>query len=85
MKFKENLIFELEKDKPIKNTKLFNEHLYKTYGYVASNSDIRTKIINYQLNKYGDSIGYEIRKTTKYELMKEKNRRSTMKKRRRNG
>lgn len=85
MKFKEDLIFELEKDNPIRSGKRFNEHLHKTYGFVAPNSDIRTKIINYQLSKYGGTIGDSIKKIRKFEIIRERYRRKSASYRRKNG
>ena len=59
--FKENIVFEEYKEKAFKRAKDFRDEVKKHYGFTPS-SDLYTKIINYQINKYGDTLigGYEI-------------------------
>lgn len=80
--FKEEMIFNLEKDLPVTNASAFREKMIKKYNLVAQEiSDLRAKIINYQLEKYGDTISAKIRKPSKYEQKNETQRRNGRRKR----
>lgn len=59
--FKENIVFEEYKEKAFKKAKDFRDEVKKHYGFIPS-SDLYTKIINYQINKYGTTLigGYAI-------------------------
>ena len=55
--FKEKIIFEEYKDKAFENSSAFKKEIKDKYNYIAS-SDLYTRIINYQIKKYGRSISY---------------------------
>lgn len=54
--FKENIIFELEKNKPLKNTDTFRYKIFKTYGLRLTSDELYKKIVNYQIDKNGITI-----------------------------
>lgn len=51
--FKNNLIFESEKNNPIKNASEFKTRVYKKYNYKGSTWGIYRNIINYQIKTFG--------------------------------
>lgn len=51
----EELIYEAYKDKNLLSARIFKETIEKDYGFKPS-SDLYTKIINYQIEKYGGAI-----------------------------
>lgn len=51
----EELIFNAYKEKNLKNARTFKKEVYDNYKYEAS-SDLYKRIINYQVNKYGEAI-----------------------------
>lgn len=51
-KSKLKLIFELYKDKPLISSRIFRGKIQKKFN-LSDTRDLYTKIINYQLNKYG--------------------------------
>lgn len=55
--FKEKIIFEEYKDKAFENSSSFKKEIKDKYNYIAS-SDLYTRIINYQIKKYGGSLSY---------------------------
>lgn len=57
MNFKEKLLFELYKDKPIINAKSFKRKIYSIPG-IDCNMLYR-KVVNYQIEKYGETIDEE--------------------------
>lgn len=68
MEFKEQVIFEIEKDKPIDNAKKFKSYLKKKY----KGMDIRNlyiKIANYQIETYGEYLNSRIDYASPDEMM----------------
>ena len=62
--FIDNIIFEKEKDIPIKNATCFYFKIKNTYKVYPSNrSDLYRRIINYQINKYGHSLQWGYKKS----------------------
>lgn len=53
--FKEKFIFEEFKDQPLHGAKHFKENIRQKYGMEAT-SDLYTKLINYQIMKYGNPL-----------------------------
>lgn len=55
MKFIENFIFEIEKDKPFCNSSEFYLLLKEKYN-LEKQPNLYKKIINYQIKKYGEAL-----------------------------
>ena len=58
----EEFLFQVYKDKPIYGAKRFKKECKELYSYKPS-SDLYARIVNYQINKYGEMIalGNEIK------------------------
>ena len=54
-KFKEDTIYELEKNNPISSSKWFKKDIKDKYGIVPS-GDLYRRIVNYQIKNYGKSV-----------------------------
>ena len=54
--FKLNYYFEMLKDKPFKNTKVFKSEFIKQYGNFECLNELVIMITNYQIKKYGYSL-----------------------------
>lgn len=62
--FIENIIFENEKDIPIRNSEIFYRKLRLKYKVLLKNKiELYKRIINYQINKYGHSLCNNYHKT----------------------
>lgn len=57
--FKENIIFENEKNRAFKSSEEFKEIVNEKYKYAAS-SNLYRRIINYQIKKFGNSLNSEV-------------------------
>ena len=53
MSFKENLIFELEKNNLFENMKKFKSKITKLYGKIDNLNELCLKVQNYQIDNYG--------------------------------
>lgn len=51
----EKLMFEVYKDKELGGARIFKARIKEQYGYKVS-SDLYAKLVNYQVNKYGEPI-----------------------------
>ena len=51
MNFNERMIFELEKEQPVLNSRTFKKRIIKNYN-IEPSSDLYREITNYQINKY---------------------------------
>lgn len=71
--FKENIIFENEKNRAFKNNNEFKESINKKYKYTPS-SNLYRKIINYQIKKFGKSLDSEVCIPTHEEKIKSNSR-----------
>lgn len=59
MNFKENVVFELLKDVPIKSSKALKRELIEDYHLEDRNaSNVIVKIKNYQIKKYGNDLSF---------------------------
>ena len=76
MKFKEEVIFELEKDKPFSGFRDFRAKCQKKYGYSPS-TDLCIRVNNYQLETYG----FILNRSTAIGYVKDKNLKMTQHKR----
>lgn len=56
MNFKEQLIFKLEKDKPINSMEEFKIYISKHYGKSVDLSWLYRNIVNYQIKRYGKQL-----------------------------
>ena len=54
--FKLNYYFEMLKDKPFKNAKVFKSKFVKQYGNFEYLNELVIMITNYQIKKYGYSL-----------------------------
>ena len=52
MNFNERMIFELEKELPVLNSRTFKKRIIRNYN-IEPSSDLYREITNYQINKYG--------------------------------
>lgn len=68
--FKENVIYEKEKDNPIKSAERFRYKCIKDYGFNGSTTDLYRKIVNHQIKKYGKTLTQVIEMPTFEERMK---------------
>lgn len=55
MDFKEQAIYEFEKDKAFSGANEFRTRIKEKYGFVP-NSNLYRRIINYQIKKYGEPL-----------------------------
>lgn len=80
--FKEIVIFLELKDKPIMGSDKFRTYVNKKYKYSDDSiemSQLRAKIINYQIDVYGSTMSDTIEKKTKEEKLKIYQRRNNRK------
>ena len=54
-KFKEEVVFEIEKDKPLETFRAFRNKCIRKYGFSPS-TELIIRINNYQKQKYGTSL-----------------------------
>jgi hypothetical protein len=79
--FKEEMIFNLEKDLPMCNSIKFREKMIKKYNLSNQEvTDLRAKLISYQLEKYGDTLSNKYTKPTMIEHKRETRRRNSKRK-----
>ena len=71
--FKENIIFENEKNVGFKSVTEFKENVYKKYKYAAS-SNLYRKIVNYQVKTFGKNLDGEFILSTHEEKIKSNSR-----------
>lgn len=55
--FKEEVVFEIEKDKPFNGVREFTYLVVRKYGFKPS-SDLYRRVVNYQIEKYGTTANY---------------------------
>lgn len=67
--FIENIIFAKEKDKVLGGSKKFRKHISETYNLEVNVSDIYSRIINYQIEKYGEVLSDTVQIVTKTEKL----------------
>lgn len=77
--FIENIIFAKEKDKVLGGSKKFRKHILETYDLEVNVSDIYKRIINYQIEKYGEVLNDTVHIVTKTEKLNN-NRRAIQRK-----
>lgn len=53
--FKAQVVLELEKDNAFYSSKHFRNKILEKYGFIPD-SDIYKKIVNYQIDKYGETL-----------------------------
>ena len=71
MLFKEIVIFLELKDRPVMGSDKFRNYLHKKYNFEGTRedvSDLRAKIINYQLDVYGVTISDKVVYKSKEEI-----------------
>ena len=56
-KFKEQVVFELEKDTPFNGAREFRYYIARKYGFKPS-TELYREITNYQIDKYGTTSNY---------------------------
>lgn len=72
--FKENIIFENEKDTAFASVKQFRYKVYKEYKYRATSSLYR-KVVNYQIETYGRTLHERVEGLTKQQCLQTKKHR----------
>lgn len=70
MEFKEQFIFEEEKDTPVESASKFKKKITKKYGREINVRDIYIKVINYQVKTYGTTLDDSLTYYTKEEHRK---------------
>lgn len=68
--FKENYIFELEKNTPQNGVSKFTKKCIDKYGYKESVSDLYRKIVNYQIKTFGKTLEHIVEISDREECYK---------------
>jgi hypothetical protein len=79
---KENIIFSLYKDKPVRSAKEFRNEIERKYGKEVNAKELYLRITNYQIDKYGYMLwDYDDEYTTEDYLRRANNARNRRKQR----
>lgn len=74
MGFKEQTIFELEKNNPVRSSKKFKEYIKNKYGKDIDSKNLYIEIVNYQVKKYGATLDNFIEYDSGLERRKNRNK-----------
>lgn len=80
MGFKEQTIFELEKNNPVRSSKKFKEHIRKQYGKEIDSRSLYIEIVNYQIKKFGATLDDTYEYESDVDKWRRKNREQQYKK-----